>query len=240
LTYSGKIGSLIDDVIKSSRDGIPHNANDAPQARAQEAARQPGGRVFDPRYASLLARIVTEQPTAETPCVQFMTCQPGDRACRIAFGTAHAAATILGRTLLLNTRLDDPCDPSARAAGHQLEQTAGGTFPDAFVQRLYHRQLFCNDADLALLYGRSRKDALLAIAAPFRLVVIDAGDVADGPAAEGLAPFCLGTVLVVAAGRASQARVNNAGRLISAAGGRVVGTVLTDAPADLPRWIKAR
>ena len=240
MTYTGKFGSLIEDLIKSSREISNQSTDDAKSAEREGAARQDGGESFDPRYAALLARILTEQPLTEPPCVQFLSCHAGESAGKIAFGTARSAASVLGRTLLLNTRLDYATDSRANTCGDVLDQITRSALPDAFTQHLYHRRLFRNAADLALLYGRSRKDALCTIAAPFRLVVIDAGAVSDGPAAESLAPFCVGTVLVVVAGIASQASVNEASRHVCAAGGRVIGTVLTDTPPDLPLWIRTR
>ena len=75
-----------------------------------------------------------------------------------------------------------------------------------------------------------------ALGAPFRLVVIESRSPAESPAATALAPLCTFSILVVAAGICRLNTVQETARHIAAAGGKIIGTILTDAPANLPAW----
>ena len=75
-----------------------------------------------------------------------------------------------------------------------------------------------------------------ALAAPFRLVVIETRSPAESPAATALAPLCTFSILVVAAALCKLNVVQETARHITAAGGNVIGTILVDAPGNLPGW----
>jgi hypothetical protein len=246
LTHAGKFGALIEDVVRASRT----DERSAPASRAADfpTGPAPNGDAFvDPRCASLLSRIMAEPfqnaTAGETPCAQFVATDRAAAATAIAFGTAQAAASLLGRALLLDARLDHDAQtrPSAAQSASNAAhgQAAGTPIPDAFVPRLYHRALSHRSADAAMLFGQSRRDVLRALAAPFRLVIIDAPSPACGPAATALAPFCQCSILVVGAGQSSRAAVRETASRIADAGGRVIGTVLAGAPAGLPAWVGA-
>ncbi len=214
----------IDSMIEAAR---------APAGRAGMAAAEavPGRPVpVDPRYALLLSRILAVAAAEGVPCVQFLPCGGEAPATPIASGVARAAAALLGRALLLGARMDAP--PHGGAAD-------GAALPDAFVPRLYHLRLGQDPADGGVLFGRSRRELLVALAAPFRFVAVDGPAPGAGPSASALAPLCAGSVLVVQAGRTTRGAIAAASLQIRESGGRVLGVVLDDAPAGLPRWVGA-
>ncbi len=230
MTHAGKDAGWIDGIMRASR----------PVGYTEATARKPsplsGAKAFhDPRHAALLSRLLAVPCHHAAPCVMFIACDGSDRASALAMGTAQAAASLLGRSLLLDawlTRRDG--GPHAAA-----EQPHGTPIPDAFMPRLYHRQLTHQAADIALLFGSVRAEALSVLASPFRYVAIEAPPPGTGPAANALAPLCLGTVLVVTAGACGLDAIRKTSSQISDAGGRVVGSVLVDAPVGLPRWTRA-
>jgi hypothetical protein len=230
LTYAGKEESWIDGIIQSSR------AADYAEGAAHRPLPSPGGKAFhDPRHAALLSRLLALSAQNAAPCIMFIACDGSDRASVPAMGTAQAAASLLGRSLLLDAWLGR----RAGASHAPPDQPYGTPIPDAFMPRLYHRQLSHQAADIALLFGNARAEALAVLAAPFRYVAIEAPPPGTGPAANALAPLCLGTVLVVTAGQCGLDAIRNTASQITAAGGRIIGSVLADAPGGLPRWTRA-
>jgi hypothetical protein len=104
-----------------------------------------------------------------------------------------------------------------------------GPLPDAFLPRLYHKHIGTTDTDL--LYRSARAEALCALARPFRFLVVDMSGCCAAIAL-ALAPLCTCTILVVEAGLTPLAAIRSTAASMSAAGGRVVGTVLTAAPRE--------
>lgn len=225
----------IEAVIKAGRGGGQSAPPQEPATKPQTAAHagRPAQAVspIDLRYATLLSRILAGSPPMVSPAVQFVACGAAGGATAIAFGIARATASLVGRTLLLDARLD----PGTAAA----RSLAAAPLPDAFVPRLYHHTLQHTPADLALLYSDERREVLAALSRPFRFVAIDAPAPASGPAACALAPLCFGTVLVVQAGHDRSTAIAGTARDLAAIGARVIGVVMDNAPADLPAWAKA-
>jgi len=179
-----------------------------------------------PAAAALLARVVSQLPRSghRPPSVQFLPCCAAERAGGIARSIACAATVLLGRTLLL--------DATAHGRTAFAADLHEGPMPDAFMPGLYHRQIGS---------GRSANAALPALdllaghsvdAGQFRFIVVDSPAPAIGGAALALAPRCAGSVLVVLAGITRLATVRAAAADLTAAGARLLGTVLLDAPVD--------
>lgn len=231
MTYAGKEEAWLAGIIQAS------HVKASPQPAAEPAAPlgTASSTFHDPRYAGLLSRLMALPSKAPTPCIMFIACDGSDGATAPAMGTAQAAASLLGRSLLLDARLNR-IGPAQRA---RADTPHGTPIPDAFMPRLYHRALSHNASDIALLFGTARAEALAALASPFRFVAIEAPPPASGPAAAALAPCCGGVVLVVSAGRCCLNAVKSTAAQIIASGGHVVGSILSGAPADLPRWMRA-
>ena len=182
------------------------------------------------RAAMVLSCIITATSSSNKPCVQFVACGELVRASTVAMAAAQAAASILGRSLLLNARMED--DGQDDAAHHD------GPVPDSFVPGLYHDFLAHRASDLDLLFGRGRRGALTNMIAPFQFVAIDSRSTRAVPAGTALAAMCTGTVLVVRAGQSSHSAIREAALHITRAGGRIIGSILDEAPARLPGWIR--
>jgi hypothetical protein len=184
----------------------------------------------DPRYAALLSRLLAPSSAGSTQCVQFVACGVQAQATGVALGAARTAASLLGRSLVINARLTLDADAFPDGMAH-------APVPDAFVPRLYHHRLAQRPGDIALLFGGARRSALTTLVSPFRFVAIDCPPPSAAPSASALAPFCVGAVLVVRAGFSTREAVKEAALHVTSAGGKIIGTVLDDAPADLPRWV---
>ena len=143
----------------------------------------------------------------------------------------QAAAKALGRSLLLDAQLEQESSDAS-------ELTGCGPVPDAFVHELYHYRLANRASDLDLLFGRSRRGALMNMVAPYNFVAVSSRAPGAAPTSTALASMCTGTILVVRAGQSSQGSINEASLHIIRAGGRVIGTVLDEAPVRLPPWIR--
>ena len=154
-----------------------------------DGAACPGGRSavpVDPRYATLLSRILASSSTAGAQCVQFVACGARAQATGVALAAARTAASLIGRSLVINARLAWDAD--------SFEDGKAGCADSGqpFVPRLYHQWLAQSPADLALLFGSARRAAFNAVISPFRFVAIDCPSPSLAPAASALAPFCLG------------------------------------------------
>jgi hypothetical protein len=184
----------------------------------------------DPGYATLLSRILALSSPGGTHCVQFVACGATGCATGVALAAARAGASILGRSLLINARLELDAD-------NVPDGTGGAPVPDAFVPQLYHHRLARRPVDIALLFGGARRSALNTLITPFRFVAIDTPPPNAAPSASALAPLCIGSVLVVRAGVTTRAAIREVAQHLTGAGGKIIGTVLDHAPVNLPRWI---
>jgi hypothetical protein len=227
LTYDGNVYATVDRLINSGR--LTDHDTSAFEPRTPVAPRS-GDLSVDSRFAALLSRLVAAAPMTGTRCIQFIACGGERRAGSVAFSVAQAAAVILGRTLVLDARLD--LAPSSMPASN-----AQGPVPDAFLPQLYHHRLAQRPGDMTLMFGGARLAALNALIAPFRFVAVDCPPPALGPATSAMAPLCLGSVLVVGAGAGTREAVREAALQVTSAGGKILGTVLDQAPGDLPAWV---
>jgi len=156
------------------------------------------------------------RPAKGTPIYQFTACSVKDDVTDIPAGLAHAAAVLVGRTLLLRT--DAPL-----SGRFQPMSAARKPLSDAFLPGLFHFRMDAGVAAGAIQDGVERPEGLDALASKFRLIVVDS---ADFGASIALAPLCTGTVLVVLAGRTQVAAVRSVAAYIESVGGRILGTVL--------------
>ncbi len=180
---------------------------------------------------ALLNRVLGRIGLVTTPMIQLMPCIPDERASDIALSLAVAAAANLGRALLIDVTHVAVQTTQAGSAASALM-----TARDVFVPALHHAHI-----GPFLLDRRNGNDniqhTLAAAAKSFRLLVLDCPSAKASPESLALAHLCSGTVLIVHAGRTRIADVLAASREIESAGGRVLGTVLTQVPQRLPAWI---
>ena len=222
--------SAIDAIIGAGRDTRP----DEPTVDRNPACLnriQPKWGGLDTDAAMLLSRILHVLSASTKPCIQFVACDKVISASAVAMAACQAAASVLGRSLLLDARMD-------YAAGGSLETPNCETLPDTFVQGLYHHRLTHRSSDLDLLFGPHRQSALTKLIAPFQFVAIDSVAPRGGPVSTALASMCSATILVVRAGESSHSVIKDAAVHITRAGGKVIGLVLEDAPSNLPVWIR--
>ena len=229
MTYLSRPWSAIDAIINAGQIGVPDAAAAGHSTAAKPNVQAEWG-VVQSRAAMILSRIMTETSSPNKPCVQFVACGEHVRASTVAMAASQAAASILGRSLLLNARMEDDGQDDG---SHQ-----DGPVPDSFVPGLYHHHIARSAADLDLLFGRNRRGALTNMIAPFQFVAIDSRSPRAVPAGTALAAMCTGTVLVVRAGESSHSAIREAALHITRAGGRIIGSILDEAPATLPGWIR--
>jgi Mrp family chromosome partitioning ATPase len=191
---------------------------------------------FNSRLTVLLSRLLVEALPNTTPIIQFVNCSQQGGESTVAFNTAKAAATVLGKTLFLDARLKQDSisnlEPTIEA-----RPSTWNILPDAFTPGLYYYRICEGPSGSSLLFGDGRRDVLSRLAAPFRLVIIDSPIPSLSPSANTFAPFCLGCVIVVEAAHTSRATVLDAIMNVRNAGGRVIGTVLDNVPAHQPSWM---
>ena len=226
MTYQARPWSAVDAIISAGRDSKAQASKPDQAAGAIITARKPA----ETSAAALtLSRILAATLAGAKPCVQFVSCSAGSGV-SAAVSISEAAANILGPTLLLDARMQDNGDVEASQRNEPV--------PDGFIPGLHHHHLAHDSCGLDMLFGRARRGAFTALIAPFRFVAIDSQSPKNGVAVTALAPMCTGTVLVVRAGRSSHADIKDAALHITRAGGRVIGSILDDAPAKLPGWIR--
>ena len=229
LTYQARPWSAIDAIIGAGRGSRPDDPTRDRNAACLDRARKVFGRLDGPA-AMLLARLLDVVSASTKPCIQFVACGNVVGASTVAMAASQAAASILGRSLLIDARLD--C-----AADENIEAPQSVSLPDAFVQGLYHHRLTHCTSDISLLLGPNRQRLLATLIAPFQFIAIDARAPCEGPVGTALAAMCSATVLIVRAGESSHGAIKDAARHITRAGGKVIGSVLEDAPPNLPGWI---
>ena len=232
MTYQARPWSAVEAVINAGRNDPASTSAASHDDDCSLANMKAELSFLRSRSAIMLARILSACLPSTKPCVQFITCGENAIASSVALSACKAAATILGRSLLLNARME--------LDGQESASPSRVPVADAFVAGLYHHQLACSDADLGLMFGRERRILLDGVTNGFRFTAIDSGTPNAGPASAALAPMCNGTILVVQAGRSNQAAIKDAALQITRAGGRIIGSVLDEAPIRLPRWIRGR
>jgi Mrp family chromosome partitioning ATPase len=182
---------------------------------------------------ALLVRILARTGLSGAPIIQIMPCEAGGQAADVALNLTTVSASRLGRTLLI-----DATTVKAAAQEHAFELRPAilPTVRDVFIPALHH-------AHLGISLGDRRhsdevmRAALSATARSFRLLAVTCPSVRESPAALALSPLCSGTLLVVRAGHTLLQDVQAAARDVQAAKGHVLGTVLTQAPPNLPHWL---
>ena len=223
-------GSAVDALVRASRSA--GNRNDSSSAISQRSHVDRPARYVDPHFEALLLRLLAGTADPTIPCIQFVACDDQNHAATIAFRIAQAATSILGRTLLVNAHMKGHCANSINC-GHS-------SIPDAFIPALYHHDMTSDPGNTDLLFGAAQRTSFHALISPYKFVAIDCSAPSRSPAATALAAFCLGSVLVVTAGVTTREAVRDTSLTVTNAGGKVIGTVLADAPSNLPAWINGR
>ncbi len=225
MTYHARRSSAVDAIISAGRADT--------RAASEAEKRQTGGerpsasvRPYPAQSCvmTLLSQIISRVPAGSKPCIQFVACGHHAQTSSVAAATAKAAATRLGRTLLLAVSPDDPTGGISPVDAQQ-------PLPDSFTAGLYHHYL---DAQALSFTGETRS-RLTDIISPFRFAAIDCHALLDDPSAAALAPLCFGTILVVRAGSSSHAAIRQTSLHITRAGGKIIGSVLEDAFVAV-RW----
>ena len=219
MTYHARRFSAVDAIISAGR--VDTRADPELEKRPT-AGWRPGASASTCSVQScamtLLSHIVSRVPAESKPCIQFVACGDHAQTSSVAAATAKAAATRLGRTLLLAASPDDP------TAGTSAENTQQ-PLPDSFTPGLHH---YCLGAQALWFTGETRS-RLTSVISPFRFAAIDCCALSDDPSAAALAPLCCGTILVVRAGASSHAAIRQTSLHITRAGGSIIGSVLEDA-----------
>jgi hypothetical protein len=228
--------SALDALLAASRDEcIPAAPLAAPPLQPVRTAPLLGTQAqlaaVAPEAAGLLARLTACLPMDRDrpPSIQFLPCGARETASQVACRLACAAAVLLGRTLLLNAQ---PQGAAATGEG----QTP---LPDAFMPGLYHRPicLFKTGGLAAMASGNLA--GLASDMRGFRIVIVDSLPMARDGTALALARLCTGCVLVVHAGLTTHDDVQKAARAVEAAGGHVLGTVLSGAVQKIAAVVRA-
>ena len=220
-------GSAVDAVVRASRR-VGSGKGDA-SVDSKRGFSDGKAHYVDPNFAALLSRVLAGVTDMVVPCIQFVSCGAHDNTSAIAFRTAQAASSILGRTLLVNARTEG----KFRIAGNATYAPV----PDAFIPALYHYEIASWPGATGLLFGGVRKAAFHALVSQYKFVAIDCSAPSTDPAVNALAALCLGSILVVIAGLTTREAVRDASLNVTCAGGKIIGTILAEAPADLPAWI---
>ncbi|HTZ71588.1 MAG TPA: hypothetical protein VMB71_13115 [Acetobacteraceae bacterium] len=178
----------------------------------------------------LLVRALPHRPRQGTPIIQIANCTAQGQSREVASALALACARLVGRTLLATL---DPLQAGALDPSDQVRP-----LPDAFVPGLFHYCIGHGATDASMLFGLFAEQGVAALTAPFRIAIIDVPEPAS-PGGLALAPFCACTMLVVEAGRTPLAAVQATSDLITGAGGKVIGTILSTARAEARRSMKS-
>lgn len=181
---------------------------------------------LDDPGARLLEQVLVRCRADATPTILLLPCHGS--ALLVGGRLAAAAAALLGRTLLADAAGGDENSLPA----HRL-----ATRRDARVPALHHTTISASVID-QIRTGQPIANEFEAISRAFRLVAIVCAAAGASAQALALAPLCSGTLLLVQAGQTRLADVAAAARSVAAAQGVVLGTVLTEAPARLPRWVR--
>ena len=223
MTAAANPRSALEAVLAASRAGcaIPDRSSAGAAIAAPRVAEPKVLASVDRAAVGLLGRLLMLGPPKGTPIYQFVACSAGENAADVAAELAYAAAVLVGRTLLIRS------DAPLTGRFHPAIQ-ADRPLSDAFLPGLYHFRMDAGIVTGAVLNGAARPERLAAMASEFRIVVVES---CDCVASMALAPECTGTVLVVRAGRTSVAAVRAAAAWIEAAGGQILGTVLSGAAA---------
>jgi Mrp family chromosome partitioning ATPase len=233
--------SVLQAVIEAAHDPL-ENTN---QQYADPGPPNPGvvkqSGLTEQRYAALLARLLANETTHNPQRILFVAACLRTRSTAIALGVTRAAAAWVGRALLVDgwaafQGSDDHATimtGTARDATHLV-------LPDTFVPRLHHYRLGSGASDTQYLFGPPREEALASLTASFKFVAIDAPPTSSGPVANALAGSCSGCVVVVGAGVTNRADFQNVLGDLRCAGANILGTILTDAAENLPRWAGGR
>ncbi len=212
--------------------GPPAAGSDAGPARVAAQAEQAA--------ALLLSQILARLHEVASPVIQFVPCSAGGTAALVAHEFGIVSARGFGRTLLTSVRgITEAAEADGLAwpGSNSLcpEERLHPVVPDAGVCGLYHAQLVC------LSRAASAHDDIDAIprmpcfAADFRMSVLVCPAPSDSSEAVILAARCHGSILTVAAGATRLSDLLTTASVIAAAGGKLLGTVLHDAP-PAARW----
>ncbi len=224
-------------VMDAAHDPPGHASTHHAQPRAADPDAADAGSLTEPRYTALLARLLSGEQTQNPHCILFVAACQRTRSTPIALGVTRAAAGLVGRSLLVDgwTALPERHQWAAEFAG-DASDAPHRVLPDVFVPRLHHYRVGAGATHADLLFSPSRDAALAALTASFQFVAIDTSPPCWGPAANALARYCSGCVVVVGAGITRQADMQNTLRDLRCAGANIMGTILADAGAYLPGW----
>ncbi len=190
---------------------------------------------------ALLSKVLARLRGLDVPVVQFIQVSTDLRVSSVPRDFAEASLSRLGRTLLASLHSPDPRQLGAasgrlpvaivgrRRARRTLKEVPD-VVPDVALQGLYHVRIGGGVDELnqitqvppAIWLGEARLD--------FRLLVVDCGPLELNPAAVELASRCHGSILTIAAGVTDLARVRSVAQQVQLAGGKLLGSVLYDAP----------
>ncbi len=180
-------------------------------------------------YYSLEARRTSMVPLV----IQFISPSPKAGVSVASSGYARVAAEAqAGRVLFVDASCRDP-NPTDRLpqeatlveSFHNHDPLGAAIIPARFAKNLFWSRL-CEGRGSSLNLGVERLQLLFdSLRRDHSLVVLDCGS-RMGPEATALARYCDGSVLVVAAGKTSQAEIAAARRQVERVGGQVAGLVL--------------
>lgn len=165
--------------------------------------------------------------------IQFISPSPKAGVSVASSGYARVAAEAqAGRVLFVDASCRDP-NPTDRLpqeatlveSFHNHDPLGAAIIPARFAKNLFWSRL-CEGRGSSLNLGVERLQLLFdSLRRDHSLVVLDCGS-RMGPEATALARYCDGSVLVVAAGKTSQAEIAAARRQVERVGGQVAGLVL--------------
>ena len=180
-------------------------------------------------YYALEARRTSMMPLV----IQFISPSPKAGVSVTSSGYARVAAEAqAGRVLFVDAACRDP-SPADRLSDEATlvdafqngDPPGSAIFPARFAKNLFWTRL-CNGRGSSLNLGVEKTKVLFdSLRRDHSLIILDCAS-RMGPEATALARYCDGSVLVVAAGKTSQAEIASARRQIERVGGQVVGLVL--------------
>ena len=235
LTDQPSSWSAFDSLVSASRSTFDRPTTERHRNASATSQTSVNRTAVDPRSSILLSRILSMINAEAVPILQFVHCTSNMISRSVALATAQTSALLLGRTLYVDATLS-PREPetASEAVGANM---ASNIFPDAFTPRLYCHRLADGSTGNGLLFGNARQDALQRLAAPFSFVVIDSLGPTVAASASAFASICAGNIVVVTAGITSRALILETISGLKNAGGKVIGTILDNAPGHLPKWM---
>lgn len=190
---------------------------------------------------ALLSQLLARLHGIDVPVVQVIQASPRAHPSHIARSLAEASTATLGRTLLVSLHA-----PGEQQAGVSAPAAAGlvvrrrrakkgvsdapEIVPDSSLPGLYHAGIGCQSDEATRIDYVPPGVWLGGVNLNFRLLIIDCGPLDLCPAAVEVASRCHGSVLGVAAGVTRLAEVQMVAAQVQLAGGRLLGSVLYDAP----------